>query len=52
MALAMTAGLGYSGYSLYTNKNRTGGRRLGNNGVVEDGMLKEAIGTPSSLDER
>ena len=47
MAVAMTAGLGYGGYTLYSNKTGFKGRRLGSNGVVEDGMLKEAIGTLS-----
>ena len=44
MALAMTAGLGYGGYAMYTKKNAITGRRLGSRGIVEDGMLKEAIG--------
>jgi len=47
MAMAMTAGLGYGGYTLYSSKTGITGRRLGSNGVVEDGMLKEAIGTLS-----
>jgi len=45
MAMAMTAGLGYGGYALYSNEAGMKCRRLGSNGVVEDGMLKEAIGT-------
>lgn len=42
MALALTAGLGYGGYTLYSNKHGIRARR--GNGAVEDGMLKEAIG--------
>jgi hypothetical protein len=45
MAMAMTAGLGYGGYTLYSKQAGIKGRRLGSNGVVEDGMPKEAIGT-------
>lgn len=46
MALAMTAGLGYGGYiARATYRGRlSGGRRLGARGLVEDGMLKEAVG--------
>jgi hypothetical protein len=44
MALAMTAGLGYGGYSAYANMKGIKGRRLGSKGVIEDGLLKEAIG--------
>jgi hypothetical protein len=44
----MTAGLGYGGYSAYTYGGLRGssnrGKRLGSKGVVQDGMLKEAIG--------
>jgi hypothetical protein len=47
MALALTAGLGYGGYALSVRKDRFSSRRVGNKGAVEDGMLKEAIGTPS-----
>lgn len=51
MALAMTAGLGYGGYNAYKtyithgSLRRTKGRKLGSKGLVQDGMLKEAIGT-------
>jgi hypothetical protein len=45
MALAMTAGLGYGGYTMYTKQYGIKARKLGTKGVVEDGMLKEAIGT-------
>jgi hypothetical protein len=47
MALAMTAGLGYGGYTAYTRTSSKPGRRLGSKGRVQDGMLKEAIGKPS-----
>lgn len=48
MAVAMTAGLGYGGYVAHERfKGRMvgGGRKLGTKGKVEDGMLKEAVGT-------
>jgi hypothetical protein len=45
MALAMTAGLGYGGYTAYgAFRGTTTGRKLGSKGLVQDGMLKEAIG--------
>jgi hypothetical protein len=48
LALAMTAGLGYGGYTAYTYGGLRGssnrGKRLGSKGVVQDGMLKEAVG--------